>query len=62
VLADATERIMAAITAQLESIRAEQAPAQRFDPRRSGIAEYGDPTSDRRSDSVTECNAAGEGT
>lgn len=43
VLAEATARIMAAITAELEAIRAERAPAERFDPRRAGIAEYGDP-------------------
>ncbi len=47
VLAAATERIMAAITAQLEVIRAERAPAERFDPRRAGVAEYGDPRADR---------------
>lgn len=43
VLAEATERIMAAITAELEIIRAERAPAERFDPRKAGVAEYGDP-------------------
>lgn len=43
VLAEATQRIMAAITAELEVIRAERAPAERFDPRQAGIAEYGDP-------------------
>lgn len=43
VLAEATERIMAAITAELEVIRAERAPAIRFDPRTAGVAEYGDP-------------------
>ena len=43
VLAEATERIMTAITAELEVIRAERAPAERFDPRKAGVAEYGDP-------------------
>jgi 1-acyl-sn-glycerol-3-phosphate acyltransferase len=43
VLAEATERIMAAITAELEVIRAERAPAERFDPRKAGVAEYGNP-------------------
>ena len=43
VLAEATERVMSAITAQLEVIRAERAPAERFDPRKAGVAEYGDP-------------------
>lgn len=47
VLAEATERIMAAITAELETIRAERAPAERFDPRKAGIAEYGDPKAPR---------------
>jgi len=47
VLADATERIMAAITAELEVIRAERAPAVRFDPRQAGVAEYGNPHEDR---------------
>ncbi len=44
VLTEATERVMAAITAELEVIRAERAPAVRFDPRRAGIAEYGNPS------------------
>lgn len=43
VLAEATDRIMAAITAELETIRGERAPAQRFDPRKAGVAEYGKP-------------------
>lgn len=44
VLAAATARIMDAITAELEIIRGERAPAKRFDPRAAGVAEYGDPT------------------
>ena len=43
VLAAATTRIMNAITAELEIIRGEQAPVERFDPRAAGIAEYGNP-------------------
>jgi 1-acyl-sn-glycerol-3-phosphate acyltransferase len=43
VLAEATERIMAAITAELETIRGERAPAERFDPRKAGVPEYGRP-------------------
>jgi 1-acyl-sn-glycerol-3-phosphate acyltransferase len=43
-LAEATERIMAAITTLLEHLRAEPAPAQRFDPRAAGVAEIGKPT------------------
>jgi len=46
VLAEATERIMTAITAELEVIRAEKAPAERFDPRKAGVAEYGNPRSE----------------
>ena len=34
-LREATERVMAALTVMLEEIRGEQAPAQRFDPRRA---------------------------
>jgi 1-acyl-sn-glycerol-3-phosphate acyltransferase len=43
VLRAATERIMDAITALLEDIRGEQAPAQRFDPRAAGVREIGNP-------------------
>ncbi len=43
VLLTATERIMAAITALLEEIRGESAPAVRFDSRRAGVAEFGNP-------------------
>jgi hypothetical protein len=42
-LAEATTRIMNAITAELEIIRAEQAPAHRFDPRAAGVRQYGRP-------------------
>ncbi|MGQ0624451.1 MAG: lysophospholipid acyltransferase family protein [Sporichthyaceae bacterium] len=42
-VAQATERIMAAITAELEVIRAQRAPATRFDPRTAGLPEYGHP-------------------
>jgi 1-acyl-sn-glycerol-3-phosphate acyltransferase len=44
VLREATDRIMAAITALLEQIRGESAPGKRFDPRKEGVPEYGDPT------------------
>lgn len=43
VLLEATERIMTAITEQLEDIRGEQAPAVRFDPKASGMREIGNP-------------------
>ena len=40
-LREATDRIMAAITALLEELRAEKAPAVRFDPKSIGIPETG---------------------
>ncbi|WP_246081851.1 lysophospholipid acyltransferase family protein [Nocardioides litoris] len=48
-LTEATERIMAAITALVEEVRGERAPAERFDPRRAGVAELGNPHGDERS-------------
>lgn len=42
-LHEVTERIMTAITALLEQIRGEQAPAVRFDPRKAGLPSTGDP-------------------
>jgi 1-acyl-sn-glycerol-3-phosphate acyltransferase len=49
VLREATERIMAAITRLLEDVRGETAPAQRFDPKKAGVREIGNPfvTGDR---------------
>jgi 1-acyl-sn-glycerol-3-phosphate acyltransferase len=44
----ATERIMAALTALLEELRAEQAPAERFDPKTAGVAEIGNPNQKRK--------------
>ena len=43
VLAEATERIMAAITTELEVLRGETAPAGRYDPREHGITVTGPP-------------------
>ncbi|MBM6400480.1 lysophospholipid acyltransferase family protein [Phycicoccus sonneratiae] len=43
VLAEATARIMAAITAELEVLRGERAPTVRFDPRRAGVTPTGRP-------------------
>jgi 1-acyl-sn-glycerol-3-phosphate acyltransferase len=43
ILLTATERIMVAITALLEEIRGEQAPAERFNPRTAGVSEIGNP-------------------
>jgi 1-acyl-sn-glycerol-3-phosphate acyltransferase len=42
-LHEVTERIMAAITTLLEDIRAERAPAVRFDPREAGLPRTGRP-------------------
>jgi 1-acyl-sn-glycerol-3-phosphate acyltransferase len=39
----ATDRIMSAITTQLEVLRGEKAPAIRFDSRTAGVAEIGNP-------------------
>ncbi len=46
-LAMATDRIMDAITAQLEVLRGEQAPAVRFDSRAKGVPETGNPNKER---------------
>ena len=37
VLHEATDRIMAAVTALVEELRGEKAPAVRFDPKTSGV-------------------------
>jgi 1-acyl-sn-glycerol-3-phosphate acyltransferase len=47
-LTEATARIMAAITAQLEVLRGEKAPAVTFDSRTAGVAEIGNPGRHRR--------------
>jgi 1-acyl-sn-glycerol-3-phosphate acyltransferase len=43
VLHEATARIMAAITAELEVLRGEKAPVVRFDPRSHGVTSIGKP-------------------
>ena len=48
VLREATDRIMAAITALVEDLRGETAPAVRFDPKVSGINEIGNPNKRKR--------------
>lgn len=48
VLHEATERIMAAITALLEQLRGEHAPSERFDSRVRGVPVTGDPRRARR--------------
>jgi 1-acyl-sn-glycerol-3-phosphate acyltransferase len=40
---EATRRIMAALTALVEDLRQEKAPAERFDPRTSGVRQTGNP-------------------
>jgi 1-acyl-sn-glycerol-3-phosphate acyltransferase len=42
-LREATDRLMDRITELLEEIRGERSPHERFDPRRHGLTEYGDP-------------------
>jgi len=50
VVAQATDRIMAAVTALVAEVRGELAPAERFDPRAAGVAAIGNPhrTSDKK--------------
>lgn len=49
---EATSRIMAALTAIVEDLRGETAPAERFDPRRMGVQQIGNPNKrkDRKKD------------
>lgn len=44
VVTQATDRIMAALTDLVADLRGEQAPPERFDPRKAGVQEIGDPT------------------
>jgi 1-acyl-sn-glycerol-3-phosphate acyltransferase len=46
VTAQATERIMAAITELVEDLRGGTAPTERFDPRQRGVREIGNPNDD----------------
>jgi len=48
VVQEATDRIMDAITALVEDIRGEKAPAERFDPRRAGVSQIGNPRKQKR--------------
>ena len=43
VVDQATERIMGAVTALVGEVRGETPPPERFDPRRAGVSEIGDP-------------------
>ena len=47
-IAEATGRIMAAITAVVADLRGATPPAVRYDPRASGVREIGNPTEDPR--------------
>lgn len=49
VLREATDRLMAAITALLEQVRGETAPAVRYDPRAHGVPEIGNPNAPKAS-------------
>src|SRR3954469_16054091 len=42
-VAEATRRIMAALTALVQDVRGGTAPAERFNPRTAGVAEFGNP-------------------
>jgi 1-acyl-sn-glycerol-3-phosphate acyltransferase len=44
----ATARIMSALTALVEDLRHEKAPAERFDPRKAGVRQTGNPTKKER--------------
>jgi len=48
VLQEATERIMAAITSLVADLRGEPAPAERFDPRKAGVRQTGNPNRDTK--------------
>ena len=62
VLRQATDRIMDALTAQLADLRpGEQPPAVRFDPRKAGVREIGNPNGDRRRHGRRQPGAGEEG-
>lgn len=46
VVAEAAARIMAAITELVAQVRGESAPPERFDPRKAGVPEFGNPNRD----------------
>jgi 1-acyl-sn-glycerol-3-phosphate acyltransferase len=49
VIAEATARIMAAVVGLVEELRGETAPAERYDPRKTGVRQTGNPNKkDRR--------------
>ena len=61
VLHEATDRIMAAITALVEDLRGETAPAVRFDPKASGVNEIGNPHKQKREQAMTKVAVFGAG-
>lgn len=44
IVTETTDRIMSAITDIVAELRGEEAPAKRFDPRKAGVKEIGNPT------------------
>ena len=44
----ATDRIMNAITELVEDLRGAKAPTDRFDPRKAGVAEFGNPDDEKK--------------
>ncbi|WP_107704905.1 lysophospholipid acyltransferase family protein [Nocardioides allogilvus] len=48
VVAQATDRIMAAVTEIVADLRGEQAPTERFDPRKAGVQQIGNPTKKKK--------------
>ena len=58
VVQQATDRIMAAITALVEEIRGETAPKERFDMRKAGVSEIGNPHKARHSRRKTRRDAS----
>ncbi|MDQ6642520.1 MAG: 1-acyl-sn-glycerol-3-phosphate acyltransferase [Actinomycetota bacterium] len=48
ILHEATDRIMASITALVEDLRGEKAPAERFDPLAAGVRPTGNPHQDEK--------------
>ena len=52
VVAEATDRIMAAIARQVGDLRGLTPPDERFDPRRAGVKEIGNPDTERHGDTA----------
>jgi hypothetical protein len=50
VVNEATRRIMAALTDLVAELRHEEPPAERFDPRRSGLRQTGNPKKTERTE------------